>query len=40
MHLYEIQKTSTDEPICRVELETDAENRLTDTAAEGKDGMN
>ena len=30
MHIYGIQKDSTDEPICRAAMKTETEKRLTD----------
>jgi len=40
MHFYEIQKTGTDEPICKAGTETQRENRLMDTAGEAEGGTN
>ena len=38
--MYEIQKNSTDDPICRaVKGDTDIKNRLVDTVGEGEDVM-
>ena len=37
MHICEIQKNGTDEPICKAEIETDVENKCMDTKG-GKAG--
>lgn len=32
MNIYDTQKNGTDEPICKAEIDMDAQNRLVDTA--------
>ena len=39
-YVYDIQKSNTDEPICREGMESDVENGMVDTAEERDGGTN